>query len=147
MNREQSSPNSRPRRDAKSTRRTVPLRAFTLIELLMATVCLAAASLGALEALRYSNDKSALTRQRSAVMHYACSQMEMMKSESFNGTLASRIASNTIVIPGMSVPATLSTTVSQIPDTTLFNVNVTVRWSFEESGDDHPQVFSLDGTL
>ena len=122
-------------------------RGFTLFELLVATVCLATIGIGALQALKYGNDKTALTSERSAALQSALSRMEILKSEAFNGTLISGINATPISVNGLSVPATLVTTITSVPSTPLLSVNVTVQWDFQTSTGSEAQQISLDSTL
>lgn len=105
-------------------------RGFTLVELLLAVVCLASASAGVLSAVRYANDKTVGARQRELALLTACSQLDGAKSDAFNNVLAAGTTVTTPSVSGIAGTVTVTKTITQQGITPLHNVTVQVQWSF-----------------
>jgi len=115
-----------------------------LLELLLATVCLAADSGGVLAALRYTNDKTIISKQRLLALHLACTQMEGAKSAAFNSTLTAGVTTTNPSVTGIPATITMTKTVALVPTTQLYTVSVTVSWVLQSSSGAQTQTVSLD---
>jgi type II secretory pathway pseudopilin PulG len=104
--------------------------AFTLLELLVATICLAGASIGVLSALRFSNDRAVAAKYRLIATQYASTQIETAKGKALASTLTSGTTvqnlSNTGV-PGALTVTTTTAAVGGTPD--LYTVHVVASWN------------------
>src|SRR5438105_1899415 len=107
-------------------RLTTRRQAFSLLELLLSVVCLAASSAGVLSALKYGNDKTVCARQRELAMLTACTQMDGAKSDAFNTLLAAGTTITTPTVTGIPGTVTVTKTITQQGVTALYNVTLTV---------------------
>jgi prepilin-type N-terminal cleavage/methylation domain-containing protein len=116
---------------------------FSLIELLLAVVCLAVSSGGVLSALKYANDKTIGARQRAIALVTACSQLDGAKSDAFNNVIASGTTIVNSAVSGIPGTTTVTKTIAQQGTTPLFNVTVQVQWTFQSQ----PQSVTLETVL
>lgn len=104
--------------------------AFTLLEMLVATICLAGASIGVLSALRFSNDRAVAAKYRLIALQMASTQIESAKGKALASTLTA--GTNVQNLANTGVPGTLSVTttttaVGGSPD--LYTVHVVASWN------------------
>lgn len=124
------------------------LRAFTLLELLVATVCLAVTALGILAAVGFADSQNVLSRQRLIALSIATSQMETYRSKGYADSLAAGVfALNLDSTSGLPLPATRTVTVSATSDPNVFNVTVQVAWTVTTSGGPTVRTIHLDTAL
>jgi type II secretory pathway pseudopilin PulG len=112
-------------------KRSTKRHGFNLLELLLAVVCLAASSAGVLSALKYGNDKTVGARQRELALMTACTQMDGAKSGAFNNTLVVGTTITNPSVTGIAGTVTVTKTITQQGLTDLYNVSVTVQWTYE----------------
>jgi Tfp pilus assembly protein FimT len=106
------------------------LRAFTLIELLAASICLASASIGVLSALRFANDRSIAARYRLLASQRAASEIDLARGKALSSTLAAGTTVQTLNNTGIPGPLTVTTTIAAVtgsPD--LYTVRAVSSWN------------------
>jgi prepilin-type N-terminal cleavage/methylation domain-containing protein len=122
-------------------------RGFTLVELLIATLCLSTTSLGILAAISFTDNQNNLSQQRLKALSIATSDMENCRAQGFSGTLVAGVVTKTLNGVGLPTPASETITTSATSDPGLFTVGVQVSWTIPNGSGAITRVVSLDTAL
>ncbi|HVT14047.1 MAG TPA: prepilin-type N-terminal cleavage/methylation domain-containing protein [Fimbriimonadaceae bacterium] len=122
-------------------------RAFTLLELLVATACLAVTAIGILAAIGFSDTQNVLSRQRLIALSIASSEIEVQRSNAYGDALVAGVYNTNLSGSGLPSPATKTTTITATSDPTVFNITVQVSWTVTTAGGPTTRVIHLDTAL
>lgn len=97
------------------------------MELLVAAICLAVASLAITSALRFSNDRINQAEWRMTALNMARDEMELARSRGVTGVMVPGSSSRSITVDGMVM--TVTTTVSLVAgELDVYAVDATVTY-------------------
>lgn len=105
------------------------MRGFTLVELLVATVCLAVTAIGILTAIAFTENQNSLARQRGIALSIASSEIETYRSKAYSDGIVAGVYTADLATSGLGKPCTRTTTVTKTSDPKLFTVSVNVHWT------------------
>lgn len=114
------------------------------MELLIATVCLAGASIGILSALRFSSDNLSVCRQRSIALQLVKSEIEKQRGAASSGTITASSATQNLINSGIPATVSLTTTVTRVGTTALFDVSTSASWTASTYWGSQDQTIRLD---
>ena len=100
-----------------------------MVELLVATVCLAVTSFGILTAIAFSDNQNALARQRTIALSFAGTEMERYRSKAYANSLTAGVFTTNLSSAPLPQPAQEVVTVSTTADPMVFSVTVQVTWT------------------
>lgn len=118
-----------------------------MVELLVATVCLAVTSFGILTAIAFADNQNALARQRSLALSFASTEMERYRSKAFANSLVAGVFNTDLSSSALPQPAQETTTVSTTGDPMVFTVTVQVTWTVPVNGAAMTRGIHLDTAL
>lgn len=121
--------------------------AITLVELLVATVCLSITAFGILTAIAFADNQNAQSRQRMLALSIASSTMESYRSKAYANTLAVGVFNTNLASSDLPKPAQKTVTVSATSDPSVFNVTVLVNWTVTTSSGPVTRGIHLDTAL
>ena len=121
--------------------------AFTLVELLVATVCLSITALGILTAIAFSDNQNVLSRQRMRALSIASSAMEGYRSKAYGNHLVAGVYTSDLTGTGLPQPATETDTISATSDPLVYSVTVQVSWTATISSGPTTRTVHLDTAL
>lgn len=104
-------------------------RAFTLVELLVATICLSITAFGILAAIGFADSQNTLSRQRMQALSIAASTMEGYRSKAYSNQLAAGTFTTSLSGTTLPKPAQQIVTITPTADPVVFNVTVQVNWT------------------
>lgn len=122
-------------------------RGFTLLELLVATACLAVTAIGILAAIGFSDSQNTLSRQRLIALSIASSEIENQRSDAFADSIVAGVFTTSLAGSGLPSSATKTITITATSDPTVFNVTVQVAWTVTTNGGPTTRVIHLDTAL
>lgn len=118
-----------------------------MVELLVATICLAVTALGILTAISFASTQNKLARERMTALSIASSEMEKFRSKAFYGSVAPETSNIPIAGSGLSEPASLQTTVTSTGDPRVFTITVKVSWTVTLQSGDTVRAIKLDSAM
>lgn len=108
---------------------------FTIIELLVATVCLSVAAGGILSALMFVDNRLTLARQVAAVGDLVSDAVEEVRSDAFNKNISAGTTVTPRTVTGIPGQVSVMRSVIAISGATgLYNVTVTATWTAQARG-------------
>lgn len=114
----------------KSPKHRKQAHGFTLVEHLVASICLAGASVGILSALRFVGDQSLTSQYRLIAMQNAASKIELARGQAFASGLTVGTTTSTLNNTGIPGPLTVTTTVTAVAGTPdLYTVRAVASWN------------------
>lgn len=122
-------------------------RGFTLLELLVATACLAVTAIGILTAIGFSDSQNTLSRQRLIALSIASSEVETQRSAAYADAVVAGVFTTNLAGSGLPSPATKTTTITATSDPNVFNVTVQISWTVTTNGGPTTRVIHLDTAL
>lgn len=118
-------------------------RGSTLLELLLAATCLAAAAVGVLAALRFANDRTMVSRYRTIALQLVRTSMETSIGQATGGYLVPGATTQTLDNTGIPATVTLTTTTAAVAGTDRLTINSKATWTQLTSNGASPQTVQL----
>lgn len=118
-----------------------------MVELLVATICLAVTALGILTAISFGSTQNKLARERMTALSIASSEMERYRSKAFYGSIAATTSNTPLTGTGLSEPASIQTTVTSTGDPRVFSISVQVSWTVMLQSGDTVRTIKLDSAM
>ncbi len=100
-----------------------------MVELLVATICLAVTAMGIISAIGFGNTQNVLARQRMIALSLASSEMEKFRSKAYYSSITATDSTVTLQNTGLPSPTSIHTTVSATADPKVFNLTVQINWT------------------
>ncbi|MFI5385380.1 MAG: hypothetical protein ACHQ50_04580 [Fimbriimonadales bacterium] len=118
-------------------------RGSTLLEMLLAATCLAAAAIGVLGALRFANDRTITARYRTIALQLVRTNLETAIGQATSGYLAAGTTTQTLTNTGIPATVTVTTTATPVGATDRFSITSQATWTQLTSGGNSVQTVQL----
>jgi len=112
--------------------------------MLVAATCLAGASVGVLAAMRFTNDRAIIARNRTIALQIVRTNIETAVGQAAGGYLTAGTVTQTLTTSGIPASVTVTTTTTAVGATDRFTIQANATWTQLTSGGSSTQTVQLN---